>query len=106
MTEEESNFFVPPLLYLLGYARLQSIKELGRRGTVPGSFLGIRQAWGSWRGIFEYLACAEYARHLLHNLAQSKQTGGLTGLAGRYDAASLVFFGQATLDNVAAWLCR
>jgi hypothetical protein len=43
---------------------------------------------------------------LLHNLAQSKQTGGLTGLAGRYDAASLVFFGQATLDNVAAWLCR
>jgi hypothetical protein len=33
-------------------------------------------------------------------------TGGVVALAGRYNAASLVFFGQAALDNVANWLNR
>jgi hypothetical protein len=66
----------------------------------------IRQNWASWRDIFEYLACVEFARRALHQLVQSKMTGGTGPLAAIYQAASLVFFGQAALDNIANWLAR
>jgi hypothetical protein len=103
---EGFNIFVPPYLNLLGYQNIDCVAELGKRGTVLGDIIGIRRKWAAWRGVFEYVACVEYARHLLHDAVQSRSTGGLVALAGRYNAASLVFFGQAALDNVANWLNR
>lgn len=106
MIPEGFNIFVASYLYEKGYQDIECVSELGKRGAVLTDFIGVRQKWASWRGIFEYLACVEYARHLLHEIVQSRMTGGVAPLAGKYNAASLVFFGQAALDNIANWLAR
>jgi hypothetical protein len=103
---EGFNVFVPPYLNVLEYQHIDCIAELGKRGAVLGDSIGIRQKWAAWRGILEYVACVEYGRCLLHEVVKSKMTGGIVALAARYNAASLVFFGQAALDDVANWLSR
>jgi len=106
MIPEGFNVFVPPYLYELGYQNFRSVIELGKRGAVLGDSIGIRQEWAAWRGILEYVACVEYARRLLNEAVRSKITVGVVALTARYNAASLVFFGQASLDNIANWLNR
>jgi hypothetical protein len=103
---EGFNFFVPSYLNELGYQNIDCVAELGKRGAVLGDSIGIRQGWVTWRGILEYVACVEYARWLLHEVVKSRLTGGAAALAATYNAPSLVFFGQAALDNVASWLNR
>lgn len=106
MIPEAFNVFVPAYLYTLGYQDIGCVAELGKRGSVVGDAIRIRQKWAAWRGILEYVACVEYARRMLHEVAQSGVTTWVAALGSRYNAASLVFFGQATLDNVANWLNR
>ncbi len=106
MIPEGFNVFVPPYLNMLGYQNIDCVAELGKRGAVLRDMIRIRQKWAAWRGILEYIACVEYARRLLKEVAQSGRTDGLLGLAVRYNSASLVFFGQAALDNIANWLSR
>lgn len=74
--------------------------EFARRAAQMKEGLGpVRTTtWHPWEGIFEYLACVEYARHCLR---PKDDAGELLTL---YHARALVFFSQATLDLIAVWL--
>jgi hypothetical protein len=54
----------------------------------------------------EYLSCVEFARHALKALPQGIEIGSVHKPAARYHAASLIFFSQATMDQIAVWLKR
>lgn len=60
--------------------------------------------WASLRDIFEYFTCVEFAKSSLLQLPKGKELGSVHLTPARYDSASLVFFSQATLDNLAVWL--
>lgn len=99
------DLFLPPYLTELGYGSIPSIIALADRAI----FLGEEQikecqTWKPWRGIFEYMCCVEYARYELHNLPKDRAIGSKDVVPARYNSASLVFFAQATIDNMAVWL--
>jgi hypothetical protein len=92
------QYLLPPLL-LSRYARNpaivayvnRAVKQDPKRGTVRNA------TWHRWEGIFEYLACVEYAWIHLQKNDQDEQRV-------LYHGRALIFFAQATLDLVAVWL--
>jgi hypothetical protein len=97
--------FLPPYLTQLGYGSIPSIIALADRAIFEGEEqIKECKTWKPWRGIFEYMCCVEYARYELHNLPQGRAIGSKDVVPARYNSASLVFFAQATLDNIAVWL--
>jgi hypothetical protein len=56
--------------------------------------------WKPWEGIFQYLACVEYSRNILHAIPRSRGKE----IEARYHSTGLIFFAQATLDLIAVWL--
>jgi hypothetical protein len=106
--DQAFNPFIPPLLRELGYESISCIQALGRRGwsEVRENFIGIREKWAPWRGILEYLSFVELARVRLKALPTGKAIGGLHLLSARYESVALIFFAQATLDQVAVWLTQ
>lgn len=101
---DETQLFLPPYLQSLGYAALPELRELaGRAVTVTAEAIQHDAVWGPWRGILEYLCCVEHARELLRGLPKGHAIGSADVVPARYHSASLVFFAQATLDNVAVW---
>ncbi len=93
------QYILPPYL-LLDYAREPAVVAYVERAVKQDAERGlVRNAtWLPWEGIFEYLANVEYARCCL----QAKD--GKSELLVLYHSRALVFFAQATLDLVAAWL--
>ena len=79
--------------------KINSMSFIEREGAVY-----IVEPWASLRGIFEYVACVEFAKERLLNLPKGKALGSINITPARYDSASMVFFAQASLDNLAVWL--
>jgi hypothetical protein len=99
---EALTLLLPPYLRSLGYESESAIQLL--RTVNVDSSARVTPSWISWRGIFEYLSCVEYARAVLLSLPSGGQIGGDVAVPARFAAAALVFFAQATLDNIAGWL--
>lgn len=62
------------------------------------------EPWASLLDIFEYVACVEFAKEQLLNLPKGKSIGSANNIPARYNSVSMVFFAQASLDNLAVWL--
>jgi hypothetical protein len=89
----------------LGYGEIPAIRELStRESTLRGDTLVVNSEWKAWRGILDYLACVEHARAELHRLPKGLALGSKDVVPAQYHAASMVFFAQAALDNLAEWL--
>lgn len=98
------ELFLPPYLQSLGYAELPEMRELSSRAvTISTEAIHTDPIWGPWREIFEYVCCVEHSRELIINLPKGRAIGSADVVPARYHSASLVFFAQATLDNIAVW---
>ena len=93
------QYILPPFL-LLDYAREPAVVAYVERAVKHDAERGfLRNAtWVPWEGIFEYLANVEYARYCLQAKDDESE------LLVLYHSRALVFFAQATLDLIAAWL--
>lgn len=101
---ESEALFLPPYLQSIGYAGFAPFRELASRATtITDKAITEDPAWPPWRGILEYVCCVEHAREMLKNLPTGHALGSADVLPARYHSASLVFFAQATLDNIAVW---
>jgi hypothetical protein len=101
---DEVTVFLPPYLQSLGYDAIPEMKELARRALVESDeAIWLDATWDPWRGIFEYVCCVEHARAMLKGLPNGRAIGSINVVPARYHSASLVFFAQATLDNIAVW---
>ena len=102
-----AQLILPPHLHSLGYFAHQCVIELGRRAVViKTDRIDFDPKWFLWRGIFEYLSCVEYAKYILKSLPTGSDVKDMHGLPAKYNSASLVFFAQATLDNMAVWMSK
>jgi|SRR5580700_647064 hypothetical protein len=98
--------FVPPYLQNLGYAELPEMRELAVRAqTITDKVILGDPLWFRWRGILDYVCCVEYARQNIKALPSGSALGSVDQVPARYHSISLVFFAQATLDNIAVWIC-
>ena len=101
------KLFIPPYLQDLGYGNFAELIALGRVAVAETSTsVEIESRWASWRGILEYMACVEFARNSLRDLPVGRAIETIHARSARYHSASLIFFAQATLDNIAVWLSR
>jgi len=92
-------------LIQLGYDKIPVVKELNSRSFVEREeHIDFVRPWSDLRDIFEYLSCVEYARRQILELPKGKAIGSVDVVPARYHSASLVFFCQAALDNLAGWL--
>lgn len=95
---------LPPYLAGLGYYEIPEIAECDRRGFALVNDQMISDGvWSKWRAILEYAGCAEFAREAIRSLPTGLALGSVDLPPARYHSASLVFFAQATLDNIALW---
>ncbi|WP_419891590.1 hypothetical protein [Paenibacillus xylanexedens] len=91
---------ISEFLQKLGYGEYESIVELNKRAVIKyDTHIEFNEIWNQWQGILEYISCVEYARESL--LLPSKKE---VIVSARYDSASLIFFAQASQDNIAVWL--
>lgn len=90
---------------LAGFEKIPVIQKINSMsfGEREDAIYNI-EPWASLRDIFEYVACVEFAKERLLNLPKGKALGSINITPARYDSASLVFFAQASLDNLAVWL--
>jgi hypothetical protein len=101
---KKAALFLPPYLQTLDYANLPGICELADRAmTVTVEAIHCDSAWSAWQGIFDYVSCVEYARENIKGMPVGGAIGSVDVVPARYHSASLVFFAQATLDNLAVW---
>jgi hypothetical protein len=101
------QLFLPPYLQHLGYGNIPCVVELSERAVVETpTHIDENPTWSPWRGIFEYIACVEYAREVLISLPEGRAIGGQHVVPARYNSAALVFFAQASLDNIAVWMSK
>lgn len=104
---EKATLLLPSYLQSLDYATYPQIRELSDRAiTVTDGAILVDQIWFPWRGIFEYVACVEYAREMIKKLPTGNAIGSNAIVPAQYHSASLVFFAQATLDNTALWTIK
>lgn len=107
MQNDNQLLFLPPYLQSLGYGKIPQIKDVSARAEVlKETHIEQNPVWAGWRGIFEYLACVEYGRSLLCSFPTGRELGSQHVVSARYCSASLVFFAQATLDNIAVWVAK
>lgn len=104
---DNEALLLPSYLRSLGYENSEQVQELSSRALErrPDAIY-LHPPWSHWRGIFEYICCVEYARWALRSLPAGRAISSADALAAQYHSASLVFFAQATLDNIAEWTGR
>ncbi|MCO7190196.1 MULTISPECIES: hypothetical protein [unclassified Pseudoalteromonas] len=96
---------LPPDLRTLGYGELPVIIKLNELSYVhEDEHIQPVYPWAGVRDILEYVTCVEFAKSRLLALPTGRALGGVNVTPARHDSASLVFFAQATLDNLAVWL--
>ena len=89
----------------LGYGSYSQVKELaGIAVREDDNQIQDVKPWAMWRDLFEYMCCVEYSRESLLNLPTGRYLGSVNAVPARYHSASLIFFCQATLDNLSVWL--
>lgn len=104
---EKEQLFVPPYLQSLGYGQVPEFREIANRAvTVTDDTILYDWVWSPWRGILEYVCCVEYSREMLRTLPSGRALGYEHVVPARYHSAALVFFAQATLDNLAVWTSK
>lgn len=97
------KLLVPPYLQTLGYCDIPCIQSISEKCFKEDGV--FHPYWVEWRGIFDYLSCVEYSKQSIDNLPKGAELWcNFYDVQARYDSASLVFFSQATLDNIAVWL--
>jgi hypothetical protein len=96
---------LPSFLAERGYGEIPEVKSLNLRTHLIEGALYTERRWEAWGGILEYIACVEFAREALHLIPTGRDLGSTWIVPAQYYAASLVFFAQAALDNLAVWLC-
>lgn len=96
---------LPSDLRAIGYGELPVIMKLNELSYVHEED-HIQQVypWAGVRDILEYMTCVEFAKARLLELPTGRALGSVNITPARHDSASLVFFAQATLDNLAVWL--
>jgi hypothetical protein len=96
---------LPPDLRALGYGEIPIIIKLNEFSYVhTEDHIQPVYPWAGVRDILEYLTCVEFAKSRLLTLPTGIALGSIHVTPARHDSASLVFFAQATLDNLAVWL--
>lgn len=101
---DDIKMLLPPYLQDLGYCDIESLKKMNEVSVRAGD--GNWHPYRvEWRGIFEYLACVEYARQSINNLPKGMELiYDHCNVQAKYHTASLVFFSKATFDVIAEWL--
>lgn len=90
---------------LAGFEKIPVIQKINSISFVErGGVVNFIEPWAGLRDIFEYIGCVEFAKQRLLNLPKGKEIGSINITSARYDSASMVFFAQASLDNLAVWL--
>ena len=99
--------FVPVELQRLGFQHNAIFSELADRGLKPITD-GARQVqpWCRWRGTSTYLDCVAFADRSAKAIPTGKDLNLEHVTPGQFYSASVIFFGQALLDNIAVWLCE
>lgn len=99
-----AQYLLPSILMSLDYAREPAVVAFVQRAVRHEEGRGTvrNDTWHPWEGIFEYMACVEYARARLRR--KGDRSGGDRETFVLYHTRSLIFFAQATLDLVAGWL--
>lgn len=100
---------LPPFLEAspAGYAEMPELLECARRScAVTPTYLLSDRVWSKWRPILDYVACVEMARQSIKKVTQGLALGSEDVVPAQYHSASLVFFAQAGLDNIALWACE
>lgn len=98
---------LPSYLRQLGYEQSPTFSRLDTISYVDkGDHLEPVVPWYQLEDVLDYLCCVELARHRLLSLPKGSALGSKDIVPARHDSASLVFFSQATLDNIAVWLNR
>ena len=101
--KDNIKLLVPPYLQTLGYCDIPCIKKMSEKCFKEGDV--FHPYWVEWRGIFDYLSCVEYSKQNIDNLPKGIDLfNNFCDVKSKYNSASLVFFSQATLDNIAVWL--
>jgi hypothetical protein len=96
---------IPPDLRALGYDEIPVIAKLNEMSYVnEETHIQPVYPWAGVRDILEYVTCIEFSKSRLLDLPTGRALGSINVTPARYDSASLVFFAQATLDNLAVWL--
>ncbi len=99
------TLILPPDLRAIGYDSIPVIAKLNDIGYIHHEdHIQPVYPWSEVRDILEYISCVEYSKSRLLNLPTGKLLGSIHVTPARHDSASLVFFAQATLDNLAVWL--
>jgi hypothetical protein len=96
---------LPPYLRSLGYDSIPVFKKLDKLSYEhKEDHIQPVYPWAEIRDILEYLSCVEFSKGRILELPTGRALGSKNVIPARYDSASLVFFAQATLDNLAVWL--
>ena len=99
------QLFLPPYLQALGYGEYPEMHDLAARAVKEWpDHIEFASAWHPWRGFLDYMACVEHARAEIHKLPSGRAIGSGSVVPAQYHSASMVFFAQATFDNLAEWL--
>jgi hypothetical protein len=98
---------LPPYLHSSSYATASQLRDVAERAyTLKDEAIYSDPVWSWWRGVLEYVACVEFAREAVKALPTGREIGSHEAFVAQYHCASLVFFAQATLDNMAVWLSQ
>jgi len=96
---------LPPDLQALHYGEIPVLAKLNEISYLhKDDHIQPIYPWAGVRDILEYLTCVEYAKTRLLALPTGRALGSINVTPARHDSASLVFFSQAALDNLAVWL--
>lgn len=96
---------LPPDLRTLGYNEIPIFTKLNNLSYVQTEdHIQPVYPWAGIRDILEYVTCIEYSKSRLLTLPTGRALGSVNVTPARHDSAALVFFSQATLDNLAVWL--
>lgn len=89
----------------LGYLQIPLLGRLDSKSFVETiDAIKMVKPWSELRDVFEYVSCMECAVERLDSLPVGNALGSVNLTPARYDSAALVFFAQATLDNLAVWM--
>lgn len=96
---------IPAFLRQLNYEQIPILSTIEQASYITDDdSIKMIKPWANVRDILEYIACIEFSKAQLKSLPTGKELGSHHLTPARYDSASMVFFSQAALDNMAVWL--
>jgi hypothetical protein len=100
-----TSHFVPVELQRRGLQSEPIFSEVAQRAFHPiPDGLQLVQPWYGWRGISTYQDCVAYADRAARELPTGRSLNLTHVTPGQFYSASIIFFAQALIDNIADWL--